>query len=118
MKRMEQYPNGHERRTRRSLSRPLSVLAVLTVGLVASTCSWYEHPGIYYCDETNNCADVPTTVCITETNRCKCPNPDHLYCFAYSKCMTDAECFPDAGSECDAGGSGGGNGSGGGGGGQ
>ena len=89
------------------------VVAFLAFAVGVSTCYSYEYPGVYYCDETNNCADVPTTVCVTEENRCRCPTAGNLYCYKYSRCTTEAECFPEAGAPCDAGTSTGGGGGGG-----
>jgi len=107
MNRIERHLNSRALRRGGSRWRFLGALVVVTAGLTASTCDWYEHPGVYYCDETNNCADVPTTVCVTKENRCRCPNPDHLYCYNRSKCMTEAECFPDMDPVCGVGGGGG-----------
>jgi len=100
---MEHDRNAHRSQMSRYGSRLLSVLVLVLAGLGVPTCYWYEHPGVYYCDETNNCADVPTTVCVTEENRCRCPTAGHLYCYMYSRCTTEAECFPEAGAPCDAG---------------
>jgi len=115
---MGRIQNAYQARTARSASRLLGVLVMVVAGLTASTCSWYEHPGVYYCDETNNCADVPTTVCVTEENRCRCPTTGHIFCYKFQKCIPEAECFAEAGAPCqDASGGGGGAGGGSGGGG-
>jgi hypothetical protein len=107
MSKLERHRNGHEGWTARFASRFLGVLAMVVSGMAAPTCYWYEHPGIYYCDETNNCADVPTTICQAETNTCECPTAGHIWCFKHSKCIPEAECFAEAGAPCHDGGSGG-----------
>ncbi len=98
------------------------LVALVAVLIGVPTCYSYEYPGVYYCDETNNCADVPTTVCVTEENRCRCPTTGHIFCYKFQECIPEAECFAEAGAPCQdgsggGGGAGGGGGSGGGGGG-
>jgi uncharacterized membrane protein YgcG len=121
MSRIERQREDRERQGGKPTLRMIGVLIVVITGLAVPACDWYEHPGTYYCDETNNCADVPTTICQASTNTCECPTVGHIWCFKYSKCIPEAECFQDAGAPCDAGsgsgGSGGGAGGAGGGGG-
>jgi uncharacterized membrane protein YgcG len=104
---MKPCRNAQEACAARPVSRLLGVLVLVTAGLVSPTCYSYEYPGTYYCDETNNCADVPTTFCNTAINECVCPTEGHIWCLKHSKCMPVAECFPEAGAPCHDGGSGG-----------
>ena len=97
------------------MRRLLAMLILATAALIVSNCLAYQYPGVYYCDETNNCADVPTTVCVTEENRCRCPTPGHIYCVKFTKCIPEAECFAEAGAPCDVSASNGVGGAGGGG---
>jgi uncharacterized membrane protein YgcG len=83
--------------------RSLRALVVLTAGLAAPTCDLPDYPSRYWCDETHNCADVPTTVCLEEHNFCVCPDPSHVYCPAFVSCVPDAQCFPEDHPECGAG---------------
>jgi len=82
--------------------RFLGSLVVLTFWLAAPACEYNIFPG-YHCDETNNCADLPTTVCEPEYNLCVCPGPDRTFCHAFRECVPISECHPDAGPVCDAG---------------
>jgi len=45
-------------------------------------------------DETNNCADVPTTFCKPQFNLCVCKSTDLVYCPEYVSCVPMAQCFP------------------------
>ena len=117
---MEACRNAQKVGAARPVSRLLSVLLVVTAGLAVPTCYGYQHPGVYYCDETNNCADLPPLVCHTDINECLCPNVEDWYCLKHRKCMPVDECFPEAGAPCvdGGGGEGGGGSQGGGGGGE
>jgi len=113
---MKPCQNAEGTQARRPVSRLFGVLILVTAGFAVPTCLEYQYPGLYYCDETNNCADVPTTICQADINECLCPSTDHLWCYKHRRCMPEEECFPEAGAPCDAGGGGEGGGVGGGGG--
>jgi uncharacterized membrane protein YgcG len=105
---------GRDVRPVKPVFRLVGGFIVLTAGLAGPTCYPYQYPGTYYCDETNNCADLPPLVCHTDINECLCPNVEDWYCLKHRKCMPVDECFPEAGAPCvDGGGGKGGEGGGG-----
>jgi hypothetical protein len=118
MGRIERHRNGRELHTGKFPLRFLGALTVVSAGLAAPSCYEYQHPGVYYCNETRNCVDIPTTYCDTDTNTCECPTTSDVWCPKHAKCMQRDVCLMVEGPVCDAGlGVGGGGGSGGGGGG-
>lgn len=67
----------------------LSLLFVLLFGACSDPSEGY----IYWCDETNNCADVPTTVC-SEHNTCLCPKENYIFCYRFNACVPLDVCSP------------------------
>jgi len=111
MKRIERYRSGRVFESSRARRRSLGLLATIMIGLAAPACEYPVLPG-YHCDETNNCADVPTTICRPEYNVCVCESNKLVYCPEFVACVPLAQCFPDAGPVCDAGSGEGGHGGG------
>lgn len=112
--------NGRALRRIRMRWRFLAAIGLVAFWLTGPGCEYEVFPG-YHCDETNNCADFPTTVCREEYNLCVCPKPNHTFCEKFRSCVPIEECHPDAGPVCNcggggAGGTGGGSGGSGGGG--
>jgi hypothetical protein len=117
-------PHNHTGRTDTSKRRRPSLylaaaFAVLSAGLATMTACDFDEGIPYRCSNTNNCADLPTTVCGEESGFCICTKAGHIFCDRYNMCVLETVCYPDAGPPpCDAGTSGaGGSGSGGNGGG-
>jgi len=113
MKSIERHRSDRVFESSRAGRRSLGLLAAIMIGLAAPACEYPELSG-YHCDETNNCADVPTTFCKPQFNLCVCKSTDLVYCPEYVSCVPWAQCFPDAGPVCDAGSGEGGHGGGGG----
>lgn len=117
MNRIDHSRCGRPQWNARSRFGFLRMIAVIAIGLAAAACEYPQIPG-YLCDQTNNCADVPTTECNPQFNLCVCASTELIYCPALRECVPDAECLPEAGAPChDGGGSGGAGGAGGAGGG-
>lgn len=114
MNRVGRYGSGRKRQTSTLRHWLLGALTVVTVGAGAPTCWLETPPGLYRCNETNNCVDVPTTVCKTAENRCVCPVCNYVFCPEYNKCIPVLDCYPDEILWDCSSGSGGGSGGGGG----
>jgi uncharacterized membrane protein YgcG len=119
MNRIGRHESGHKRGGTIVRSSLWGALTIAVVAVGAPTCWLETPPGLWRCNETNNCADVPTTVCRVEENRCTCTVCGHVFCPEHNKCIPIEDCYSDERPwDCDdesggGGGSGGGDGNGG-----
>jgi hypothetical protein len=60
---------------------------------IFSACENPLDPGILWCDEHNNCADFPTTIC-SEHNTCICPKDNYIFCLEFQECVPLDVCHP------------------------
>ncbi len=77
---------------KRKILAALAVLAAIVT--LSSACFDDLDSSIPYCDETNNWADLPTTVCDESTNLCICPTKGDIYCYKPGKCVPYDVCTP------------------------
>jgi hypothetical protein len=64
--------------------------AVLLTGFAAA-CGDRSGEVLFYCDEWDNCADLPTTIC-SDRGICVCPNYNDIFCG--EKCVPYEVCYP------------------------
>lgn len=109
MNRIGRHGIRHKRREVSLRASLLGMLTIVAIGVGAPTCWLETPPGLYRCNETNNCADVPTTVCRVEENRCVCTVCGHVFCPEVNKCIPIEACYSDERPwDCDDDGDGGG----------
>lgn len=75
--------------------RYIAALAFLLMlfALLVGACENPISEAIFWCDEHNNCADLPGTVC-NDRDACVCAKADEYFCFRLNVCATEDVCFP------------------------
>lgn len=68
-------------------------LALLSTffALLPAACGDRSGEVLFYCDEWDTCADLPTTIC-SDRGICVCPNYNDIFCG--EKCVPYEVCYP------------------------
>lgn len=104
------YRGAKKRFTMGSLFRMgLAILLLFVSALWLGACR-SDSPIFDWCDETNNCKDLPGTVCNEDRGWCVCPVYGERWCDGACRLTAICQGEYDGGTEAGAGGSGGGGG--------
>lgn len=96
----------HSKRAVRLLSHLFRIALLMFLlflpGIWLGSCRYHD-PAIDWCDETNNCKDLPGTICNEERGWCVCPTYGDQWCDG--DCRQEEICWGvvDGGEDAEAG---------------